>query len=139
MGVSENLPCDCAALGTIAAIVGLALNTYSSGEIELASDTFSLKCGWDQARFSVAEKEFIFPYRDYTKSEQCIAADAINSQDFDVTVCDQTTFIIGMVYLICGILGTLITTISVTSAAPKFAGQKNRQYSLLDYSLSGAL
>eukprot|EP01083_Nonionella_stella_P205247 747601_1 len=124
MGVFDNLPCDCAALGTIAAIVGLALNIYSSSEIELAEKKFGLTCGWNEAEFSVAGDSFIFPYSDYTKEEGCIAEDAINSQDFPVIVCDQQTFIVGIVYLVCGILGTLITTVSVMSQAPKFAAKK---------------
>ena len=123
MGVVENLPCDCAALGTAAVIVGLALNTYSYGETILAGDDYSLSCGWDTAKFLVDDSTFLFAYSRYTENEKCIAADAINSQDFEVTVCDENTFFIGVAYLAAGIIGIIITAISVQSQAPKFAAK----------------
>ena len=126
MGVLENLPCDCAALGTIAAIVGLAFNIYSQSEIELAGDTYKLTCGWDEAVYSVSGKTFEFYYSEYAnleEGEKCVASEAINSQDYEVEVCDEITFYVGIAYLVCGILGTLITTCSVMSQAPKFAAK----------------
>lgn len=123
MGVIENLPCDCAALGTIAAIIGLILNTYSYSEVSLADDVYSLECGWEKATYTFQGDTATFSYSQYSDDEQCQVPEAINSRTYDVNVCDSTTFIVGIVYLVCGILGSLITLCSVSSQAPKFAAR----------------
>ena len=121
MGVVENLPCDCAAVGTILAIVGLILNTYSYQEITLAGEDYSMKCGWDAATFNVPGYQKTFPYN---LGGECIAKEAYQGTDVKIEgICEPETYIMGIAYLCCGILGTIVTTVSVLSQAPKFAAK----------------